>query len=270
MSRLPYANKNLGQHFLRDQGVIKKITQDFADSCQGIIEVGPGPGILSVELAKIKKNYLVIEKDTRFNEHLTPHLSAENIFFTDALKIDYQNFCDNNFPGMKDIWLVSNLPYNISVPLLLRFLQAPSIKFMTLMMQKEVAEKIFAPHSKKGNKNKGSLMFLAENYFEVSTLCQVPPGAFVPPPKVQSSVLSFTRRPSPLVSLEDFPSFEDFLRKLFSQRRKTLQNVFKSFFPAVNAGDLMAFLGTIGKSNSDRAETLDFEEIHKLFSFTTK
>src|SRR5690606_31558120 len=119
---------------------------------------------------------------------------------------------------------VSNLPYNVSVPLTLSFLRVPEIKNMTLMYQKEVAEKILPKDPRNAM---GSLHALTVSQFDVSHVVHAPPGAFVPPPKVDSLVLNFRRKEVPLVPLERVDVFEEFLRLVFAQRRKQLGGILK-------------------------------------------
>ena len=176
---LPRANKDLGQHFLRDQNIIKKITDDFAGQAASILEVGPGPGILSERLASHGIPYHVIEKDDRFPEYLSKFISEDQITLQDALTVDFEKLIAD-LKLESPIWMVSNLPYNVGTPLFVKFLQVPEIKFMSLMFQREVADKVIAIDTRKG-KEMGSLMALSKNYFDVKLLCKVPPGAFSPP-----------------------------------------------------------------------------------------
>lgn len=262
MSKLPVAKKALGQHFLVDQKVITKITDDFADVSEAIVEVGPGPGILSEGLSQHKLPFHVIDKDERFPEYLKEFLPQENIHITDALEWDFEAGFKEWQWQEKTIWLVSNLPYNVSTPLLIKFLQAPSLKYMTLMFQREVADKIFAFDTRKG-KAMNSLMALSQTYFDVSLLCKVPPGAFSPPPKVDSAVLSFKRREDSPVALSDFKKFEKFLRHLFQFKRKQMGKILKSNY---SGEALERTWSALGLSPTTRAEALNLEEIQKLYS----
>lgn len=258
---LPQANKDLGQHFLRDQGVIQKITDDFSDQAEAIIEVGPGPGILTGALASHKLPYYVIEMDKRFEEFLTPHLSHSQITFGDALQINWREFLAEKGLLDKKIWMVSNLPYNISVPLTVSFLQVPEIKFMSLMYQKEVAEKIisFDHHKKNGM---GSLMALCQNFFKCRLLCKVPPGAFSPPPKVDSAVVSFERLTHSSIPMAEFAGFEKFLRQIFAHKRKQLGSVLKVHY----SSELwQAALDKVGIDRTIRAEAFSFEQVIELY-----
>ncbi len=241
------ANKDLGQHFLKDQNIISKICSDHPGETCGILEIGPGPGILTNRLAGLKRPYHVIEKDSRFEEMLNSLLNPDQITIGDALDEDL-NFFDTT-------WLVSNLPYNVASPLLVKFLKLKNIKFMTLMFQKEVGNRILTT-------DMNSLGALSQNYFEISTLCQVPPGAFSPPPKVNSIVLSFKRRENPKVPLEQFEAFEKFLRTLFKMRRKQMGNVLKSDF---EKDKVAKALNEINIKISERAENLTLENVIELY-----
>jgi 16S rRNA (adenine1518-N6/adenine1519-N6)-dimethyltransferase len=258
--KLPWANKDLGQHFLNDQKVIKEITDDFKDQAKNIIEIGPGPGILTELLASHQLPFHVIEKDTRMIEYLGEILPEQNIYFGDALEVDYSEFIKER--GIADeLWLVSNLPYNVSTPLLLKFLQTPEIKYMTLMFQKEVADKVYPFATKKNFM--GSLMALSLTYFEADLLCKVPPGAFIPPPKVDSAVITFKRRKNPVVALCDFNKFEKFLRATFQFKRKQIGKNLASY---IGREQLNKILEEMGLPTTIRAEALQLEDLQKLYN----
>ena len=259
--RLPKADKRLGQHFLINGDVINSITENFKDSAQAIVEVGPGPGILTEYLAKHDQEFHVIEKDKRFPELLTKFIKEDQITSADALDIDLNAFFKEKEINDKEIWLVSNLPYNVGSPLLINFIQAPDIKYMTLMFQKEVADKVVNFVGKK-KKSMGSLLCLSQTYFNVEVLCQVPPSAFEPPPKVDSTVISFIRKEDPVVPLEDFLKFEAFLRKLFKFKRKQVGGVLKIFYDIEKLESAFAEVGVL---RTDRAEIFELETIQKLY-----
>lgn len=266
---LPLANKSLGQHFLRDSGVIDRICSDFKGEAEAVLEIGPGPGILTEFLALRSKSeglpYHVIEKDDRFPPYLLQFINEDQITMTDALAVHLSAFFKEKNIDQKNIWLVSNLPYNISTPLLINFLQAPEIKYMTLMFQKEVADKVF-PFSTTKN-YMGSLLALTQAYFECSLLCKVPPGAFNPPPKVDSAVLTMVRRETPLVPLSEFRALEKFLRLLFSQKRKQLGGVLKSTYPLPL---LESSFQTLGIPLSIRAEAMTLDQVIELYRMLKK
>ncbi len=258
--KLPYADKKFGQHFLTNQQVIKMITQDFAQSTDAILEIGPGPGILTKELIKLSHPFAAIEKDQRLAEYLIPKiLTDDQIYFADALDVDLNKFIKTKLSNALNVWLVSNLPYNVSTPLTIKFLKTIQIKYMTLMYQKEVADKIL---NSKEQKDNNSLHMLCYSFFTVTPLCKVKPGSFSPPPKVDSMVLSFSRRSKPLIKLEDFVQFETFLRRLFSQRRKQLQKVLRQYYPL---DKLLPLLEKLIISPTIRAEVLSEEEVIQLY-----
>jgi 16S rRNA (adenine1518-N6/adenine1519-N6)-dimethyltransferase len=256
MSRFPTANKSFGQHFLSSPSVIQKITSPLPDSTDVIVEIGPGPAVLTPHLAKYKIPFYVIEMDERFVEILEPVVGPSNIYRQDALLFDWKDFLTK---GYKHIWLVSNLPYNVSVPLTLSFLRIPEIKTMTLMYQKEVAEKILP---KDPRNSMGSLHALCLSQFEISHVVHAPPGAFVPPPKVDSSVLNFKRRTEPFIPLNQVNRFENYLRLAFGQRRKQLGGILKKEWGTDLA---LKSLSQAGLNPEIRSEALTFNEVLKLY-----
>ncbi len=253
---LPRADKRLGQHFLRDAHIIEMITSDHQDGDHAILEIGPGPAVLTPHLAKRGRPFAVIEMDTRFEELLRP--ITDNIHIGDALDVDLNEFIATTFPG-KEVLLVSNLPYNVSVPLLTKFIETPAITRMTLMFQKEVADKVY----REGKNAMGSLMALTCAYFEVKPLCKVPPGAFIPPPKVDSAVISLKRREKPLIAFEQMKQYEKFLRLFFAQKRKQLGSVLKSSYDITK---VEAALAQIGHDRTIRAEALNLNDVIQLFN----
>lgn len=262
-NKLPFADKDLGQHFLRDEKVIQAICSDFKDKCDVIFEVGPGPGILTKHLANHQKPFYVFEKDQRFPEILKEYLPIEQIEVGDATKLNWDEVLQKRqIENSKVIWLVSNLPYNVSVPLFTAFLVCPQIQFLTLMFQKEVAEKILNFSQRPKDHEMGSLMALSQTYFEISVLCKVPPGAFLPPPKVDSAVLSFKRITNPVIALAEKNPFESFLRTLFAQKRKQMGKVLKARY---SDEQIQKVLADLNIDRTRRAETLTLLEVQNLY-----
>lgn len=257
MSTFPEAKKSLGQHFLTDKNVINKICQDFAALAEVIIEIGPGPGVLTKTLALHQKPFFVVEKDDRMIENLKNYTESDHIFHQDALKFEWKAWLENFKLSGKEIWLVSNLPYNISVPLLITFTQEKDLKYLTLMFQKEVGAKIVNFQQEKNFSN--SLAILMDNYFETKVLSKVSPGAFSPPPKVDSIVISFKRKSQPVVPIGEFRNLEKFLRDLFAFKRKQIGSVLK-FLP-----DLLPALEELKITRETRAESIDFKIIIQLY-----
>lgn len=256
---LPKAKKEFGQHFLKDAKVIETITSDWADEADVIIEVGPGPAILTKFLVQKDKPFYVIEKDHSFEQYLCPILNSENIFFQDALDFDWNQFIKKHKLKDKNIWLVSNLPYNVGTVLFTQFLKIQQIKYMTLMFQKEVGDKTYKhPHRPQMN----GLYFLSQNYFDSKLLLKVAPGAFNPPPKVDSVVVSYSRKEKPDVPIEKFKSLNTFTRNLFNMKRKQVAKVLKTF---AGHHDIENILKNSHIEKSRRAETLSYQEVLELY-----
>lgn len=257
MGRFPEANKSFGQHFLNSPTVINKITSPLPEGTQAIVEVGPGPAVLTPHLKRYDLPIYVIEMDERFVELLSPVVGAENVFREDALKFDWQSFLMEK--RLSHIWLVSNLPYNVSVPLTLSFLRIPQITNMTLMYQKEVAEK-FLPKDPRNSMN--SLHVLARTQFDINHVVYAPPGAFVPPPKVDSQVIHFKRKTRSDIELQNIDPFESYLRLLFGQRRKQIGGILRQEWGAeLTTSSLeMAKLAP-----NMRSEALKYQDVLNLY-----
>lgn len=239
-----HPNKQLGQHFLKDQKVVEDIIHSAPPHYASILEIGPGPGVLTRHLSQMGVPLILIEKDPRFAE-------LHQVEARDALNVETMTMMSELTPPT---WLVSNLPYNVSVPIMIKFMQIPAIEFCTFMTQKEVAEKALALLDKEPM---NSLHFLLNNYFELKLVRHVRPGAFNPPPKVDSSVFTMQRRETPSVAWEDFNSLQDFLRPLFNFRRKKISNILKTQFN---------FLLPVGDPVGDkRPGTLTYDEVNFLF-----
>jgi 16S rRNA (adenine1518-N6/adenine1519-N6)-dimethyltransferase len=259
VTKLPRANKDLGQHFLISEKVITSICSDFSEECDVIVEVGPGPAVLTQHLAKIGKEFFVIEKDKRFEPLLQEHVKEDHIFMTDALEFNWASFVSNFKLKGKKIWLVSNLPYNVGTVLFTNFLSVVQIEFMTLMFQKEVGDKTYLRQEK--NQMNG-LLFLSLNYFDSKKLIKVAPGCFSPPPKVESVVVSYSRKHNPDVAVNLYKRLNSYTRNLFSFKRKQIGSVLKKAYSKEQV-DL-----ALEKSNLDsklRAESLDYQSVLNIF-----
>lgn len=225
--------KALGQHFLLDGNIIRRIAS-YAGDLSGVtaIEVGPGPGGLTrALLASNAKQVVVIEKDERCLPILYELAAVSDGRLTivqgDALKGSLLEF-----PAPRKI--IANLPYNVGTELLLRWLEdiandASAYQSMTLMFQKEVAERIAATH---GNKDYGRLSVFAQWLCEVRYDMELPPGAFSPPPKVSSAVVTLIPRTKPLFAA-DQKLLERVLAAAFGQRRKMLRGALKGIYQDV-------------------------------------
>ena len=257
MTKAPKANKELGQHYLNSERVITAICEDVSSPIDAIIEVGPGPGVLTKNLASKNIPLYLIEKDTRFQEILESIVPSENIFFTDATQFDWQKFFEENALKGKNVWLVSNLPYNVGSVLYVQFLPLEPIKYMTLMFQKEVGQKTYLRDEK--NQMNG-LLFLGNIYFHAKHLIKVPPGCFSPPPKVDSVVVSFERKRE-RVQFE-FEKLNQFSRLVFSGKRKQLKGVLKQKY---SSEIIESSFAQAEIPSQIRAEALTFDQLVTLF-----
>ena len=173
------------------------------------------------------------------------------------MDIDWQQFFELHHLVNEHVWLVSNLPYNISAPLTVNLMSFEYFSSMTLMYQKEVAEKIL------GIKGMSSLYALSHAFFDVEKVCAVKPGAFLPPPKVDSLVLRYQRKIHPLVPLKEYRLFEQFLRQLFAYPRKQIHSVLKKFMPIPwqQSSSLQEINPTL------RAEKLAWDQLLSLYQY---
>jgi 16S rRNA (adenine1518-N6/adenine1519-N6)-dimethyltransferase len=262
----PRANKRLGQHFLNDSQVINAICDDFIEQAELMVEVGPGAGALTAELVKRALPLILIEKDVRFKGPLSELVDSSRLIFTDALSISLSETLKQQGVESEQVWLISNLPYNISVPLTMSFIQTPQIRYMTLMYQKEVGEKIIVPAVIEGERRKGqgmnSLAALIQNYFECSLLCHVPPSSFTPPPAVESIVISCQRRDAPRIGWGQLKSYESFLRQLFAMKRKQVHKVLRSHY---STSLLDTVFTQCGIAPTVRAETFNLDQVQLLY-----
>jgi len=264
MSKLPRAKKKLGQHFLKDEKVIKGITEDWAQDCDVIIEVGPGPAVLTKHLASIGKPFFVLEKDESFKPYLSKILKDEQIIFGDALKFHWEEFIKNNNLEKNKIWLVSNLPYNVGTILYTQFLQIENIEYLTLMFQKEVGDKTYP---REGTNLMNGLLFLSTNYLEAKLLLKVSPGCFTPPPKVDSVVVSYQRKENPEISIDDYKEANSFTRTLFGNRRKQIGSVLKQVYDKELISQAFETAGVV---TTARAESLSYVDVMALFQAIRK
>ncbi|MEO5334467.1 MAG: 16S rRNA (adenine(1518)-N(6)/adenine(1519)-N(6))-dimethyltransferase RsmA [Magnetococcus sp. YQC-5] len=254
----PLPKKRMGQHFLSDPQIARSIV-DVSGVKPGdrVVEIGPGLGALSHPLLMQVKKLWAIELD----EQLIPVLMHRmrgvgelHVELGDALRVDYRELAMRMGGELR---IVANLPYNVSSPLLLHFLEYRDvIAEMTLMFQTEVAERIAA---RPGTKAYGTLSVLCGMWMHGRIVMTVPPEAFRPPPKVMSSVLHLVRRATPLAETRDPIVFMQVVRAAFGQRRKVLSNALK-----VMHRDPKEWLLRAGIHPDRRGETLSIEEFAHL------
>jgi 16S rRNA (adenine1518-N6/adenine1519-N6)-dimethyltransferase len=251
------AKKSLGQNFLLDLNLTGKVARAAGDLSQNtVIEVGPGPGGLTRALLMHRaRRVIAIERDERclaaLAEVAAHYPDRLEVIAGDALKTDFAALA-----GGEPARIVANLPYNIGTELLVRWLTVPSwppfYSSMTLMFQREVAERIVA---KPGTESYGRLGVLAGWRTEARIAFDVPPQAFTPPPKVTSSVVHLVPRETPLPA--DVKKLGRVTEAAFGQRRKMLRQSLKSL-----GGERL--LEAVGIDGTRRAETLSVEEFVRL------
>ena len=253
------ARKSLGQNFLLDLNLTAKIARQAGDltGCD-VLEIGPGPGGLTRGLlSEGARRVLAIEKDTRclpaLEQIATAYPGRLEVLNADALEIDP---LDHLTPPIK---VAANLPYNVGTELLIRWLTPPDWppfwQSLTLMFQREVAERIVA---QPGSKAYGRLAILSQWRANAQIVMHLPPGAFTPPPKVSSAVVHLTALPEPRFPA-DPKILERVVARAFNQRRKMLRAALKGLSP-----DLEDRLIAAGIKPTDRAETVHLEQFCAL------
>lgn len=260
--------KSLGQNFLIDTNILNRIV-DHANLTEnsGVIEIGPGIGALTEQLARRSRKVVAFEIDQRLlpilEETLSPY-SNKKIIHQDVLKADVAAMIKEEFAGFEEIMVVANLPYYVTTPIIMKLLEEKlPIRGIVVMLQKEVAERIAA---KPGNKDYGSLSIAVQYYTEAETVMIVPKTVFVPQPNVDSAVIRLTVRKTPRVTVKDEAFFFQVTRASFAQRRKTILNNLTSQLPEGKEKKdvIMKVLSDINIDPSRRGETLSIEEFAKL------
>jgi len=260
--------KSLGQNFLTEPNILRKIVE-VADitPTSNAIEVGPGIGALTEHLAQNAAQVLAFEIDGRLLPVLADTLqdfSNVTICNQDVLKTDLVQISKETFTQDLPIKVIANLPYYITTPIMMHFLQSSlPIAEMIVMIQKEVAERI---NAKPGTKAYGSLSIAVQYYMETEVSFIVPKTVFVPQPNVDSAILKLTRRPQPKVQVTNEAAFFELTRSAFQLRRKTLWNNLQHHYgkEAATKAWLQTSLTQADIDSSRRGETLSLEEFARL------
>ncbi len=253
----PYPRKRLGQHFLIDPNLLRKIVSlaDLQPS-DSVCEIGPGGGTLTGLLCQTAKQVLALEVDPRMVEFLKTELAGYpnlEVQEQDALQYAFEDLPEHTI-------IVANLPYNISTPLIFRLLEAQQrITRMVLTIQLEVAQRLVA---KPSTKDYGVLSVMVQHLAEVKFGFKVSRKCFRPVPDVDSGVVRLDIRPDPQEEPEDLANFQRTVRAAFGQRRKTLLNAFRS--AGISNDSLQQVQRDAGISLTRRAETLSVQEFQAL------
>ncbi|OEK65598.1 16S rRNA methyltransferase [Staphylococcus equorum] len=262
--------KSLGQNFLIDVNIIQKIidASDIGENT-GIIEIGPGMGSLTEQLAKKAKKVVAFEIDQRLipvlKDTMGPYENVE-IINEDILKADIAHYVTEHLADCDNIMVVANLPYYITTPILLNLMQQTlPIDGYVVMMQKEVGERL---NAQVGTKAYGSLSIVTQYYTETSKVLTVPKTVFLPPPNVDSIVVKLMKRQTPEVDIDDEDRFFKMTKAAFSQRRKTISNNYQSLFVdgKANKEIIKKWLEASDIDPRRRGETLSIKEFAKLYN----
>ncbi|MGV6852605.1 MAG: 16S rRNA (adenine(1518)-N(6)/adenine(1519)-N(6))-dimethyltransferase RsmA [bacterium] len=223
------ARKRFGQNFLHDQSIIYEMVRVFApQQGQNIVEIGPGQGALTIPLLEAVGEITAIELDRDLIEplqKLADQYGQLNLIQSDVLQVDFKDL----FPD-QPIRIIGNLPYNISTPLIFHLLKtSQQIQDMQFLLQREVVNRLTA---EPGTKAWGRLSVMSRIWCEAWSVLEVPPTAFTPKPKVDSSVVQLQPRQKPLASKELLPTLKQIVLTAFSARRKAIRNGLKQYISA--------------------------------------
>ncbi|MCP5141516.1 MAG: 16S rRNA (adenine(1518)-N(6)/adenine(1519)-N(6))-dimethyltransferase RsmA [Chromatiales bacterium] len=250
------ARKRFGQHFLHDPYVISRLLAAIAPQPEDrLVEIGPGLGALTCPLLERAGRLHVVELDRDVIPLLQRDCGGKGrleITEADALRFDFGSLVENDKP----LRLVGNLPYNISTPLIFHLLETSArVQDMHFMLQKEVVDRICAqPIGQGGSKDYGRLSIMVQYYCQTEHLFDVGPGAFNPPPKVDSAIVRLIPHAKPPVQVDDMKTFRELVAKAFTQRRKTLRKILKGQLPA----DAIEALGLDSNLRPEQLSLADF------------
>ncbi len=257
-------SKSLGQNFLIDQNIVQNIIRGAEVTSEDfVLEVGPGIGTLTEALAEVAKQVVAVEIDKTLipvlAETLGPYENT-HIIHGDILKIDIKAIIEEQFGGHKPK-VIANLPYYITTPIIMKFLEERMpVTDLVVMIQKEVAERIYASPSTKAY---GALSIAVQYYADPQMLMIVPKTVFFPAPNVDSAVLRLKILKEPRFPVKDERLFFRVVRAAFSQRRKTLLNTLSSGL-SMDKAAVTEILLSVNIDPIRRGETLSIEEFAKL------
>jgi len=257
-----FPKKRLGQHFLVDRNILNKVVRTAGVGEEDVvIEVGPGPGEMTLALARLVKHVIAVEIDPKLVEFLKKRLADcpnVEVVRSDILKVDFKRLYKKEGHPIK---VVANLPYQISTPLLFRFIEAKeAFSTLTLMLQREVAERMAAPS---GGKAYGPLSIFVQLFLDVSIRFFIKPSAFFPPPKIESAVVHMVWKEKPRVEQKDEEWFKKVVKACFGYRRKTLLNALKHSELSLHES-AESKMEKAGIDPQRRPETLTIEEFIRL------
>lgn len=260
--------KSLGQNFLIDTNILRNIVEyGEVSEKTAAIEIGPGIGALTEQIAKRAGKVFAFEIDQRLLPILEDTLSPYDnvtVIHKDILKADVTELIGEELKAYEEVRVIANLPYYVTTPIIMKLLQEGlPLKSITVMLQKEVAERMAA---KPGTKEYGSLSIAVQYFTQAETVMIVPKTVFVPQPNVDSAVIRLVVREEPPVRVKDEDFFFEVVRASFGQRRKTILNNLQSNLPDGKAKkqEIEAALTTTSIDPKRRGETLSIEEFGAL------
>lgn len=264
-------SKSKGQNFLTQSWVPREIAEGAGiDSSCGVLEVGPGIGPLTQALCENAAKVVSVEVDTTLKPILAETMADQDNFtliFGDILKTDIPALVREHFTGLRPM-ACANLPYYITSPVLSALLESKCFEAVTVMVQKEVAQRICA---RAGTRDYSAFSLFCQYYAEPEILFDVPPSCFIPQPKVTSAVITLRCRTAPPCPIADEALFFRVVKASFAQRRKTLVNGLSSGFGSIPKEQIIEAVKAAGLPETVRGETLDIpmfarvaEEIGKL------
>jgi len=261
-------SKSLGQNFLIDRGILHSIVQAAELTKEdNVLEIGPGLGNLTAELAENAGRVVAVEIDKRLvtilNETLKDYKNIR-IVNADILRIDpAKEFEKSGDVSPGRLKVVANLPYYITTPVIMKLLESGlKAKTMVFMVQKEVADRMRAAP---GSKDYGALSVAVQYYSKPVVVLEVPPSSFIPMPEVYSSVIRLELYENPPVKLHDEALFFKLVKAAFGQRRKTLVNALNNAgYFMINKEEIREILGKTGIGEKQRGETLSLEQFAQL------
>ena len=253
-----------GQSFLSDPEVPRRIAEaSGADAGCGGLEIGPGIGPLTAELAQRAGKVVAVELDRALlpvlAETMAPYPNVE-VVPGDVLKLDLTAIVAEKFQGLTPI-VCANLPYNVTSPILEKLVESPCFTAFTVMIQREVARRLCAPQ---GSSEGGSFSLFLQYYMKPELLFDVPPEKFLPAPKVTSAVIRCVRRERPAVDVADEGFFFKVMRGGFLLRRKTLANSLSAALPGIPKESIQQAIADMGLPAAVRGEQLTLEDFAAL------
>ena len=259
--RRPPVRKSLGQHFLSDRRILERIADALAPTSEDtVVEIGPGHGALTDILRQRARRVIAIEYDRALARLLREQYANENVSVVEAdvLSVDLHAAAGGPF------LLAGNVPYYITTPILFQALQRPRATRSVFLVQKEVAERMAASP---GGKTYGALSVNIQALARAEVVMRVAPGAFRPPPKVDSAVVRVIPRDDPVVHAEEEKPFSEFVQAAFGQRRKQIRRVLRGI-AALDVAGAERVLSQLGIDPTLRPESLTPEQLAAVFRAT--